>query len=422
MTTNRFKRGVAAASAAVAMLALAACGGGGASTGASTGANSGKGKIYINLSYSGNNWQDEGANLAMAAVQAPEVLKTYDVTKTISGTDVQKQISDLQSMIASNAKLIVLYPISPTALNPVIQQGCTRGVVFVAYDATVEAPCAWNVSYITGARADAPEKAFFGAQTAQALVDLLGGKGKIFMNRGVAGTSTDTVHYDTAKAVFDKNPGIKVVSEYYGNWDSSVSQQETAKALASQPGVNGVWSQAGEDGVIKALEAAGKKVPVVGENSNYFRKKLAAGWPGVSSGSPPASSAIAVKVGLKILADGGAASATPKDIEVPLPWVTTATAKECPGTEFVNGCNFFKNAPDSFVTEIFEKNLFPESSYTAATTGKAVPSLQALPDLTALKQPEQRRVFTRGACDTGWTKGVVETGQQPAGLKGCVKS
>ena len=199
-----------------------------------------------------------------------------------------------------------------------------------------------------------------------------------------------------------------------------MSQQEATKALAAHPGVDGIWSQAGEDGVIKALEAAGMKIPVTGENSNYFRLKLSEGWPGVSSGSPPAQGAVAVKLGLKILADG--ADSVPKNIEMPLPWVTTDTAKVCPGTEFVDGCNFFAQADDSFVTEIFEKTIFPESSYTAATTGAAVAALQALPSMDTLVQPESRRIYTRGVCDTGWKAGNVDKGQVPAGLPGCVKN
>lgn len=401
---------------AATLLTATACG---ALTGCSAfGSNSGKDKIYLDLSYSGNNWQDEGANLAMSVAQAPEVTQQYDVRKVISGSDVMKQISDLQSMIAAGAKLVVLYPISPTALNPVIKQGCEAGVVFVAYDGTLEAPCAWNLSYITGSREEEPTKAFFGAQTAQALVDLMGGKGKVMMNRGVAGTSTDTVHYDTAKAVFDRYPGITVISEYYGNWDSSVSQQETAKALAAHPDVDGVWSEAGEDGVVKALQAAGKRVPVTGENSNYLRKMLSQGWPGVSSGSPPAQGAVAMKIGLEILKKG--AGAVPRNIEMPLPWVTTQTAKVCPGTEFVDDCNFFADADDSFVTEIFQKSLFPESSYSAATSVAPIATLRPLPDLARFQQPDSRRNYTRGDCPAGWAPGNVDTGQVPTGLPGCV--
>ncbi|OZC84935.1 hypothetical protein CH254_19735 [Rhodococcus sp. 06-412-2C] len=404
------KRHLAAIAALAAIIPFSAC----------SAPETGKDKIYIDLSYSGNNWQDEAANLALSVARSSPYADRYSVTKQISGTDIQKQISDVQSMIAAEAKLVVLYPLSPTALNPTIRQGCERGVTFVVYDSTVREPCAYNVAFITGARADVPQDAFFGAQTAQALVDLLGGKGKIFMNRGVAGTSTDQVHYDTAKAVFDRYPDIDVVSEYYGKWDSAVSQQETAKALAAHPDVDGVWSQDGEVGVVKALQAAGLKIPVTGENGNYFRKMLSEGWPGVSSGSPPAQAAVAMQVGLRILENGP--DSVPHDIEMPLPWVTTDTAKACPGSEFVDGCNFFPNESDTFVTEIFQRDLLPQSSLTAALTGQPMEGLEPLGDISQFAQPESRRMYTRKSCDEGWTVGTVTEGQNPPGLTGCVRS
>lgn len=52
--------------------------------------------------------------------------------------------------------------------------------------------------------------------------------------------------------------------------------------------VDGIWSGDGEAGVLKALEAAGMQIPITGEGSKYFRRRLSEGWPGVSSGSPPA--------------------------------------------------------------------------------------------------------------------------------------
>lgn len=379
----------------------------------------GRDKIFLDLSYSGNNWQDEAANLALAVANSPEYAGKYVVKKQISGTDIAKQISDLQSMIAARAKLVVLYPLSPTALSPTIRQGCERGVTFVVYDSTVREPCAYNVAFITGAKTDDPRAAFFGAQTAEALVGLLGGKGKIFMNRGVAGTSTDQVHYDTAKAVFDRSPGITVVSEYYGKWDSAVSQQETAKALAAHPDVDGIWSQDGEVGVVKALQAAGKRIPVTGENGNYFRKMLSQGWPGVSSGSPPAQAGVAMRIGLRVLAEGP--DSVPHNIEMPLPWVTTDTAKPCPGNEFVGGCNFFPNESDTLVTEIFQRDLLPQSSLAAAKTGQPMQGLAPLGDVSAFAQPEWRRIYTRGRCDSGWKEGDVTGVQEPAGLPGCVQ-
>ena len=379
----------------------------------------GRDKIFLDLSYSGNNWQDEAANLALSVANSSQYAGKYVVRKQISGIDIQKQISDLQSMIAAKAKLVVLYPLSPTALNPTIRQGCERGVTFIAYDSTVREPCAYNVAFITGARVDDPRDGFFGAQTAEALAQMLNGKGKIFMNRGVPGTATDQVHYDTAKAVFDRYPGITVVSEYYGKWDSAVSQQETAKALAAHPDVNGIWSQDGEVGVVKALQAAGKKIPVTGENGNYFRKMLSQGWPGISSGSPPAQAGVAMRIGLRVLQEGP--DSVPHNIEMPLPWVTTQTAKPCPGNEFVGGCNFFPKESDTFVTEIFQKDLLPQSSLTAAKTGQPMQGLMPLGDVSAFAQPEWRRVYTRGHCDGGWKEGDVGDVQNPTGLPGCVE-
>ena len=410
---NRKSLGVASLATAC-LVALSACGG--ADGGAEAG---GKDKIYLAMSYSGNNWQDEAGNLAMAVATSATYKDRYELKKLISGTDVQDQIADYQSMIAEGAKLIVSFPISPTALIPVVREGCERGVTFVFYDAVVHEPCAWSVSFITGALPDEPEKAFFGAQTAQALVDMIGGKGKIFMNRGVPGTSTDNIHYETAMSVFERYPDVEIVAEFYGKWDSAISQQETAKAIAAHPDVAGVWSQDGEVGVVKALQARGIEIPVTGESGNGFRQELSEGWPGVSSGAPPAQAGVAMKMGLKILEDGP--DSVPKNIAMPVPWVTTDTAKACPGKEFVDGCNFFPKESDTFVTEIFEKDLLPESSLTAATTGGGIGEVTPLPDLTPWEQPPWRRIYTRGVCDDGWAEGVVESNQEPAGLRGCVE-
>lgn len=405
-----------AAAAMLAALVLVATGCGG--QGAGDSASSGKGgKVFVALSYSGNAWQDEAANLALAVGRAdPDV----EVTKQIAGTDPQAQISQYQSMIASGAKAIVSFPVSPTALNNTIREGCKQGVKFFMYDATVTEPCAWNVSYITGAPKETPDQPFFGAKTAQALVDQLHGHGNIFMSRGVPGNSVDQTHYDTAMAVFKKNPGIKVLATYYGMWDGSTTQKETAKALAAHPNVDGVWAEAGEAGAIKALEAANHKpIPVTGENSNYFRLALSKNWPGVSAGSPPSSAGIAMKMALQVLDKGD--DSVPKDIELHLPWVPKDAVKLCTGTTFTGGCNVFPSGkvPDEFVTEIFDADLLPESSLTAAQKGHLASGtkLQPLPsDLAEWTEPPSRRYITRHACDDGWKPGPL-----PSGVKGCVQ-
>jgi ribose transport system substrate-binding protein len=72
------------------------------------------------MSYSGNDWQGEAANLSkVAAAKEPLKSKISELKVFVAGTEAQNQISQIQQMIASQYDVIVIYPISPTALNPV---------------------------------------------------------------------------------------------------------------------------------------------------------------------------------------------------------------------------------------------------------------------------------------------------------------
>jgi ribose transport system substrate-binding protein len=101
-------------------------------------------KVFLDMSYSGNSWQASAANGIKALAGTPPYDKSVEFKTVISGTDVQHQISDLQSMIAAGAKAIIMYPLSPTALNRVIKQACAKNILVFAYDSTVTEPCAYN--------------------------------------------------------------------------------------------------------------------------------------------------------------------------------------------------------------------------------------------------------------------------------------
>jgi ribose transport system substrate-binding protein len=283
-------------------------------------------------------------------------------------------------MIAAKADGVISFPVSPTALNRTIKKGCKAGVLFFMYDATVTEPCAYNVSYITSG---------FGENTAQALVNMLGGKGIIFENRGVPGNSVDKRHVLGAEAIFKKYPDIHIVANYYGMWSAQTSQQETAKALIAHPEVTGIWSEYGEEGVLKAVLASkrSKLFPITGEDSNAFRLALidpalkARGFDGTSSGSPPATAGYAFKIMMEVLTKKR--NLDIHNIEYPLPWVPADKVKVCPGDEFENGCNVFPKdkVTDSFTTEVFEPVLLPELTMKTALTGSPKPgaTIQPLP-------------------------------------------
>ena len=94
-------------------------------------------KVYLSLSYSGNAWQSEAANIVKALAATPPYDTQVELIENISGTDPQAQISAYESMIDDGAKAIISFPISSTALNRTIDTFYYEGILFFMYDATV---------------------------------------------------------------------------------------------------------------------------------------------------------------------------------------------------------------------------------------------------------------------------------------------
>ena len=285
-------------------------------------------KVFLDMSYSGNSWQASAANGIKALAGTPPYDKSVEFKTVISGTDVQHQISDLQSMIAAGANAIIMYPLSPTALNRVIKQACAKNILVFTYDSTVTEPCAYNVSNIT---------ARYGANTAQWMANQMGGKGEVVINHGVAGTTVTKVYDEQALGVFKRYPGIKIVGDFYGNWNDSVSQEEVAKILAAHPNIDGIWNVDGSYGALQAVVNGrpDRLVTIAGQSNNGYRLMIAdpaaqaKGLKGVSSSAGPAVGPYAFKVMMEVLT--GKMKLDKHNVEYPLPWRSEErrVGKEC---------------------------------------------------------------------------------------------
>jgi ribose transport system substrate-binding protein len=382
--------------------------------------------VYATSLNIGNSWQEEAFNTARGVASMPPYSDCVEVRTARDEPDPQAQISQIQSMVAAGADGIISYALSPTAINAAYQEACDAGVTVVVYDATATNPCVYNVSYITsvpqGIDGQLVENPFMGYNAMDQLLQLMGGPGEIFVSHGVVGTSTDIVHYGSALAAMENYQGTEILTEYEGRWDSAQQQKETAKALGSFPNVQGIFGGYGESGVVKALDAVGKEIPVSGETSNYFRLRLLEGYPGVSIGSPPSQGAIGMKVVLAVILNGP--EGIPHDIEVPYRIVTAENVTECtqaadePATEY---CNVFPAGVvgDENTADIFNE-MAPEVSLVMAQTGEPTPNIEATPYtaeyLQQFEQDLSRRYITREACPDGWTKGML-----PQNVEGCIQ-
>jgi ribose transport system substrate-binding protein len=339
-------------------------------------------KVFLDVSYSGNVWQTAAANGIKALSETPPYDKEVEFKTVISGTDVQRQISDLQSMIAAGADAVLIYPLSATGLNRVIEQGCKRNVLMFTYDSSVTAPCAYNVNNLA---------ARYGANTAQWMVNQMEGKGELVINHGVAGTALTKLYDEQALGVFHKYPDIKIVAEFYGNWNDAVSQQAVSKILAAHPNIDAIWTVDGTYGSLQAVmqHRPDRLVVIAGQSNNGYRLDIAdpglqkKGLKGVSSSAGPAVGPYAFKVMMEVLT--GKIKPETHNIAYPLPWVPYTDVKMCDGDSFVNGCNVFPadKVPPLFIDTSLDGHLVPELNLTAVQNGTPVPgaTIQTLPPL-----------------------------------------
>ena len=340
----------------------------------------GKYKVYLSMSYVGNDWQTEAANMVKAMAQTPALKDKVDLEVQVAGTDAQKQIQQINSMVQAGAKAIVIYPISPTALNRAIRNACAKGVVVAAYDSEVTEPCAHNIAI------DQHEA---GRVTAEWLAKTLNGKGNIVLMNGVPGTSVDRERTEAAKQVFAKYPGIHIVAEGTGMWSQATAKTELSKILATNGWnkIDGLWMQVGCFTAVSMQLDAGipdnKIRPCAGESSNGHRVQMlpagsvkgsgsyrALGFPSISYGSPPYSGALALKLAVGKLEGKD----FPQHVTLKLPLVDNSGSRLCEkGTidELKAGCSAFPpdRVPPGWFADIFS----PETSevgFNAALTGK----------------------------------------------------
>ena len=316
-------------------------------------------KIALSNSFIGNKWRLEMENVFKSALLMEPYKSQVKGSWYNSGNDVSKQSQQISNLIAERVDAIILDAASPTGLNGILRQATSRGILVIAFDSGVTAPSVLSVNI---------SQFDLGKTLAEWLAKKLGGQGNVIMVTGVAGTQVDEDRNKGADSVWSQHPGIKVVNRYTGMWDSSTAERNTASVLPSLPRIDGIWCQGGTDGVLKAFVSAGRPLPpTAGECENGFRKFMVGVGghkvSGISIGSPPFLSAIALELARRILAG----EYPKKSINLPLAIVTDQTVKV--------GETVFPDQPDSFFDDFTDtgSHALVKVCVEAALSGTACP-------------------------------------------------
>lgn len=168
-----------------------------------------------------------------------------------TASDPEKQVADIEDMMARNVDGLVVLATSSGPITPVAKRAHDRGIYIVNVDRGFLQPVA-DV-FLEG------DNKAFGRKAAEYIAQKLGGKGNIVVLEGVPCTvNTDRVN--AAMEVFKRYPGLKVLGRQPANWNREKALSVMQNFLSQFPHIDAVW--AGDDdvalGAIQAIKEAGR--------------------------------------------------------------------------------------------------------------------------------------------------------------------
>jgi ribose transport system substrate-binding protein len=252
-------------------------------------------KIYLSNNFVGNDWRQQMERVAEVSVKKGPLAGRVDLRIENAEGTVQAQINSLNNIIRAKPDAILIDAASAEALNPTIRKACDAGIVVVSFDQVVSEPCAYALE---------SDWNRIPAVLAEWMAKQLGGKGKVFVDRGLAGAPISAQLEKGYLDVLKKYPDIEVIGNYNGEYALGPEQAGVASLLAAHPEVDGILTQGYGTGAIKALQDAGRKVvPVTAFSYNVAATTCAQteGAKCILGSNPAYLSSEAIKLAVDIL-------------------------------------------------------------------------------------------------------------------------
>ena len=210
----------------------------------------------IVMHYGGNDW----SQAQIEGLQAQfEDMGIDVVAVTDAGFKPEKQVADIETVLAQKPDIIVSIPTDPAATGAAYKAAADQGVKLVFMD-NVPPQLETGKDYVSVVSADNYGN---GVAAAHLMAQALNGEGKIGLIFHAADFFVTRQRYDAFKKTIEENyPNIEIVAEQgIGGPDFTGDAEKAASAmLTANRDIDGIWAvwDVPAEGVISAARAAGR--------------------------------------------------------------------------------------------------------------------------------------------------------------------
>lgn len=245
-----------------------------------------------------NTWTVQVAHESEGAAEAHQCVDEFILLD--AGFDQAKQVADIEDLIAQGVDAIIVQPVTTTSADASIKRAATAGIPVVLHTGRIETD-AFTVEIQGGAE-------HFGKVMGDFLVEKLGGEGRIWVLRGLAGHPEDTNRYNGLLQALE-GTNIEIVAEQHGDWVYDKGKSVCETLFLTDPNVDGVWSSGAgmTRACIDVFDQFGVSPipPVTGEGLNGFFgqwiEQAENGFDSISAEYSPAQGAAGVRAAIALL-------------------------------------------------------------------------------------------------------------------------
>lgn len=176
---------------------------------------------------------------------------------TNAQSQLSKQISDIQDMLAQGAQFLIVAPLNSDGLEPALQAAAAKKVPVLTIDRKINAASCKD--YLAFLGSDFVEQ---GKRAADAMIKVTGGTGKVAILLGSSGNNVTTDRTNGfVNQIKAKAPGLQIVAQQTGEFARDKGQSVMEQLISSNPDITAVYAENDEMalGAVTALKSAGKK-------------------------------------------------------------------------------------------------------------------------------------------------------------------